>query len=115
MAIINWVQFNENFQYYDKEIIKEVIDIFIDEYDERINKLQKNIDEKDYANLAFNAHSFKGVIANYMASRAYESASRLEELAKNNSVDGINEIFTEVKSSTEELLKELKNYLRNSE
>ena len=83
MAVIDWDQFNENFQYYDKEIIKEVIDIFVDEYDNRIRDLQKNIEEKDFINLAFNAHSFKSVISNYMAPKAYELTRKLEELAKN--------------------------------
>lgn len=66
MAVIDWEQFNDNFQYYDKEIIKEVIDIFVSEYDSRISNLQKDIEEKDYTNLAFHAHSFKGVIGNYI-------------------------------------------------
>jgi HPt (histidine-containing phosphotransfer) domain-containing protein len=115
MAVIDWEQFNDNFQYYDKEIIKEVIDIFTDEYDIRISNLQKDIEEKNYANLSFHAHSFKSVIGNYMAPKAYELARKLEELAKDNSEDGINEIFADLKSTTKELLIELKDYLRNIE
>lgn len=115
MAIIDWDQFNENFQYYDKEIISEVINIFVDEYDNRISILQKNIDEKNYSNLAFNSHSFKSVIGNYMAPPAYELARKLEELAKNNSEEGISEIFIELKRTTKELLIELKDYLLNLE
>jgi len=115
MAIIDWDQFNENFQYYDKEIITEVIDIFVDEYEVRISNMQKNIEERDYTNLAFNAHSFKSVIGNYMAPKAYELTRKLEELAKTNSGEGIPEIFTEMKSTTKELLLELKEYLLNLE
>lgn len=113
MGIIDWDQFNENFQYYDKEIITEVINIFVGEYDVRICILQKNIDEKDYTNLAFNAHSFKSVIGNYMAPRAYELTRKLEELAKSNSGEGIHDVFNEMKSATKELLFELKDYLQN--
>ncbi|MCX6239376.1 MAG: Hpt domain-containing protein [Bacteroidia bacterium] len=115
MAIIDWDQFNENFQYYDKEIISEVIYIFVNEYNNRISGLQKNIDEKNYTSLAFNAHSFKSVIGNYMAPKAYELTRKLEELAKNNSEEEINEIFPELKSATRELLFELKNYLQDLE
>lgn len=115
MAVIDWVQFNENFQYYDKEIIKEVINLFIDEYDSRINTLKNNIEEKDFVNLAFNAHSLKGVIANYMAPKAYELTRKLEDLAKNNSETGIDEIFNELVTTTKEMLIELKNYLRISD
>jgi len=114
MAAIDWDQFNENFQYYDKEIIKEVIDIFIDEYDTRISNLKKNIEDKDYTNLAFNAHSLKSVIANYMAPKAYELTRRLEDLAKNKSDEGIDKNFTDLLNETNELLLELKNYLENS-
>jgi len=115
MAIIDWEQFNENFQYYDKAIIREVIDIFVDEYDDRISKMKKNIEEKDFTNLAFNAHSFKSVIGNYMAPRAYELTRRLEESAKNNPGEAIPEIFIDMCAATNELLVELKDYLQKSE
>ena len=115
MAAIDWVQFNENFQYYDKEIVKEVISIFIDEYDQRMANLKKNIEERDFTNLAFNAHSLKSVIANYMAPRAYELALTLEDLAKNNSDEGIDEIFTELMNETQELLLELRIYLESND
>ena len=115
MAVIDWDQFNENFQYYDKEIIKEVIDIFVDEYDNRISNLQKNIEDKDLNNLAFNAHSLKSVISNYMAPKAYELTRKLEELAKNKSEVEIPQIFAELKITTKELLFELKDYLQKAE
>ena len=115
MAAIDWEQFNDNFQYYDNDIVKEVIYIFINEYDSRISNLQKDIEKKDYENLSFHAHSFKSVIGNYMAPTAYEFARKLEESAKNNNEEEIIRIFPELKSSTEELLFELKNYLQNLE
>ena len=46
MAAIDWAQFNENFQYYDKEIVKEVINILIDEYDQRIGNLKRILKKK---------------------------------------------------------------------
>jgi len=114
MAAIDWAQFNENFQYYDKDVIKEVINIFIDEYDKRISDLKKNIEEKDFTSLAFNAHSFKSVIANYMAPKALELTRKLEELARNKSEEEIDNVFNELIAATRDLLAELKNYLQNS-
>ena len=115
MAVIDWIQFNDNFQYYDKTIILEVINIFFEEYDDRIANLQKNIDENDFAGLAFNAHSLKSVIANYMAPDAYECTRKLEELAKNKSGDGIKEVFSQLKSTTQELILELRDYVQKME
>jgi len=115
MAVIDWDQFNENFQYYDKSIIVEVIDLFFEEYEPRISSLQKNIDEKDFASLAFNAHSLKSVISNYMAPGALELTRKLEELGKSHSTEGLNEVFSELRSTTQELLLELKDYVQKLE
>jgi len=41
MATIDWEQFNENFQYYDQEIIREIIGDFFAETDERLTNLKK--------------------------------------------------------------------------
>ena len=114
MAQIDWKQFNENFQYYDKEIIKEVIDIFVEEYDERMSTLQKNIDEKDLVNLAFHAHSIKGVIANYKAPYVVELFQSLEDMAKKNQELQIPETYAKLKIITKELLDELVEYLKIS-
>jgi len=113
MAVIDWAQFNDNFQYYDKSIIIEVINLFFEEYEPRISTLQKNIDEKDFTSLAFNAHSLKSVISNYMAPSALEITRKLEELGKNQTTEGLNEVFSRLKSITLELLLELKDYVRN--
>ena len=112
MAVIDWEQFNENFQYYDKSIIIEVIDLFLEEYEPRIANLGKNIKEKDFASLAFNAHSLKSVISNYMAPSALEITRKLEELGKNQTSEGLDEVFTKLKSITQELLIELKDYVQ---
>ncbi len=112
MATINWDQFNENFQYYDKEIINEVIKDFLDEAQERLINLQKNISGQDYENLSFNAHSFKSVIGNFMAPEPYELCRMLEELAKQKSGENIPAVFAQFKPSIRELIAELEEYLK---
>ena len=112
MATIDWEQFNENFQYYDDETIQEVIENFFEESDERLAKLEKNIQELDFQNLSFNAHSLKSVIGNFMAPRPYELARKLEELGKQQSQDHIEEVFFELREFVRELISELKIYLK---
>ena len=111
MAIIDWEQFNENFQYYDKETVSEVIGNFIEELDERMITLAKNIAEGDMTSLSFNAHSLKSVIGNFMAPRPYELSRRIEELAKQGSVAEIPELYTELKELSYGLKGELAAYL----
>lgn len=81
--MVNKQNFYETYQFFDKSVIIEIIDIFISEYAERFEKLRKNIDERDFQNMRFNAHSLKGVIANFSAPvpleliRAYEKSAAL--------------------------------------
>jgi HPt (histidine-containing phosphotransfer) domain-containing protein len=106
--MIDRVKFNENFQYFDNEIIVEIIDIFISEYDERYRNLKKNIDEKDFTQLKFNAHSLKGVIANFMDPVTIEQSRSLDEMAKNKIEAGLKDLFNELEKSSFSLLQELK-------
>jgi len=81
--MVNKQNFYETYQFFDKSVIIEIIDIFISEYAERFEKLKKNIAERDFQNMRFNAHSLKGVVANFSAPvplemiRTYEKSAAL--------------------------------------
>ena len=49
-----------------------------------------------------------------MAPKAYNLTRKIEDLAKNKSMEGIDIIFTELMSETKELILELTNYIKNS-
>ena len=106
--LIDKEKFQENFKHFDKELIVEIIDMFIDEHDERMSLIKKNIDESDMDALRFNAHSFKGVIANFMAEIPKSHALSLEEKGKLNDTSGLNDIYDNFLSSTTELIDNLK-------
>ena len=112
MATIDWEQFNENFQYYDSETIREVIGNFFDEYEERLSTIEKNIADQDFIQLSFHAHSLKSVIGNFMAPVPYELCRKIEELAKQNSAIGISELFSELKKEILGLHADLAEYLQ---
>ncbi len=105
--MIDHQKFINNFKYFDKEIVCEIIELFIEEYPSRFSTLQQNINESDFESIQFNAHSLKGVISNFLAPDTKELARQLEEKGKKNNPDNISELFEELKSSTEKLLKEL--------
>ncbi|MEI6140170.1 MAG: Hpt domain-containing protein [Mariniphaga sp.] len=114
MAQIDWKQFNEFFQYYDKEIITLVINIYIEEYDERMSTLEKNILDKDLKNLKKNSHSFKGVVLNFQAPYVAKLLQSLEDMAEEKQEEHIPETFEELKKPSKELLNELVEYLKTS-
>lgn len=107
MGVINKVQFIDNFQYFDKEIVVEIIDIFLKEYPERMKSIADNIESCDYDNLKFNAHSMKGVIANFVAPKVEQSARELEIMANEKNLDGAKELFEEFKVSGSIMIDEL--------
>lgn len=113
MAFIDKTQFIENFQYFDKEIVFEIIEIFINEYPERINSISESVAALDFDNIKFNAHSIKGVIANFVAPDIEQQARELEMMGANKTSDGINDLFDNFKVSTAQLVDELKEIKEN--
>jgi hypothetical protein len=100
-------KFDENFQYFDKEIIIEIIDIFFSEFEERFEKLLKNVKDRDFVQLKFNAHSLKGVIANFMDPVTIELSRKLDEAAKFKQEAGLDELYQEMEAKSRSLYKEL--------
>lgn len=98
---------NQNFQYFDKETIIEIIDLFFSEHPERMEKMQKNIDELDFIQLKFNAHSLKGVVANFQDPVTMDLTRKLDEKAKSCELAGLQELFEELKSACNHLMDEL--------
>ena len=79
--MVNKQVFTDTYQYFDKSVIVEIIDIFIDECPERMTALEQNIKEANFDKLRFNAHSLKGVVANFSAPPAFEKVKELEKTA----------------------------------
>jgi HPt (histidine-containing phosphotransfer) domain-containing protein len=105
--MINRERFNENFQYFDKEIITEIIDIFLAEYDDRYSAIARDIREKDFVKLKFDAHSLKGVIANFMDPVTIDLARKLDEMAKFKEENGLHDLFGELEKASASLKEEL--------
>jgi len=106
--MIDKKQFLENFQYFDNEVVLEIINIFIDEYPERMATLRKNIDEEDFDQLKFNAHSLKGVVANFVAPEVQELARQLEIKGTHKDLTDVETLFNALKEKTGLVVEELK-------
>ncbi|MEI8005572.1 MAG: Hpt domain-containing protein [Bacteroidota bacterium] len=106
--MIDRQKLNQNFQYFDKETIIEIIDIFFEEYPDRMEKLRKNIEDLDFVQLKFNAHSLKGVIANFQDPECSELSRKLDEMAKNQEKNGLTGVFQDLVAASDKLMEELK-------
>lgn len=106
--MIDRKKLDENFQYFDKEVVIEIIDIFFSEFDERFEKLAKNVRERDFVQLKFNAHSLKGVVANFMDPVTIDLSRMLDEAAKNQTEAGLDQLYANLFESSKMLAGELK-------
>ena len=105
--IVDKEKFQENFRFFDKEIVLEIIIMFINEFPERMTAIKQNVDDLDMEKLRFNAHSLKGVVANFMADDTQEVAKRMELKGKENDTSGLPDLYQELYNSTSQLVDEL--------
>jgi HPt (histidine-containing phosphotransfer) domain-containing protein len=105
--MIDRATFASNYEIFDKEIVKEIIEIYIQEYPDRMVKLEKDIQENDLENLYKDAHSLKGVTANFFDKDTEELARQLEAKGRAGDSSGIADLFGELKEKSSQLVEEL--------
>ncbi len=108
MNVIDNQSFNDSFQYFDKEIVVEILDIFLNEYEERLSTIKRSIDELDFPKLKFHAHSMKGVVANFAAPSAQAAAKTLEDKGTGSIKDGLIGDYEKLEEITLKLVEEIK-------
>ncbi|MCF8302160.1 MAG: Hpt domain-containing protein [Bacteroidales bacterium] len=118
--MIDKEKFTNYYKAFDKEVVLEIINMFIEEYPERFEKLRRNIEDNDFENLQFNAHSLKGVIANFTYTEPHQLAKELEDITKEinqseektvpeESVKHIQSTYNKLEEATKQLLEDLRN------
>lgn len=112
---MNKQEFLDTYGYFEKEVLVEIIDIFLNEYQARIDKLYSAIETRSFNELRFDAHSLKGVVATFCDPVAKEKAYDLERsgasFMENNGEGFDSEVYTgkmdELKECVLNLAKEL--------
>ncbi len=79
--MVNKQVFLETYHYFDKSVIIEIIDIFLDEYQGKLEKLYNDVKARDFTGLRFTAHNLKGVVANFSAPSLLEMVKNFEKSA----------------------------------
>jgi HPt (histidine-containing phosphotransfer) domain-containing protein len=97
----------KSFEAYTPDIVGEIIDIFILEYPERIDNLEKSLANQDAELLRTTAHAYKGVLAHFSADSPWTLAKQLELKGKENDFSGTEEMLSQLKSDSEQMLDEL--------
>jgi HPt (histidine-containing phosphotransfer) domain-containing protein len=104
--MIDKEKFRDNFKYFDKGTIVQVIDMFLEEYLDRFAELQENINNLDFVAIDNNAHSFKSNVV-YMSAEMGELARILEHKGKDQDSGDLQPLFDQLKAGTILLVAEL--------
>lgn len=93
----------------DRKVLKEVIDIYRQEYPMQLEEIRQAVSKKDANALMRVAHTIKGAVSNFGAKSAFEAALALESIGKNgdlsNAADIASKLTAELKRLDEEFNK----------
>jgi signal transduction histidine kinase/CheY-like chemotaxis protein/HPt (histidine-containing phosphotransfer) domain-containing protein len=93
----------------DRELMREVIGLFLEDYPEKMAEIEKAISEEDAARLNRSAHAFKGSVANFGARNAFDLALRLEMMGRGGEFGGARAVFFTLAEEVERLRKALED------
>ena len=93
----------------DKELLLELLDIFVSDYQEKEKLMQTAVSGNDHEQIKSISHSLKGASGNISAKKLRETFVKLEELGKNNDTSGADELLSTMNQQFEELLVRIKS------
>ncbi len=101
-AVIDIEEFLERVQ-EDKELLFELLEIFTEDFGEKRELLSTAVAGKDYEQIRGIAHSIKGASGNISAKVLRTICVTLEDMGKNNNLDGIEDLLVNLDKSFEHL------------
>jgi two-component system sensor histidine kinase/response regulator len=94
----------------DTELLKELADLFLEEYPKLLGSLRAAIEEKSAKKIEMAAHKLKGSTSGFGAKVAVEKAFGMEKLGRQGDVEGAEKALRELEEAFEPLLGELEDW-----
>ena len=87
----------------DAELLQEIVEIFMETAGDQFASLEAAIAAGDVSLTAIQAHALKGGASNFCAGRFVAAALRLELHAKGGSLDGAEQMVTDMRTRLDEV------------
>ena len=87
----------------DTELLLELLDIFMEDYQKKYNQLKEFVPNKDFEQIRNISHSLKGAAGNISAKDFHHYFSAMEQYAVDNNFEGINEMMQNLQKSFPQL------------
>jgi len=108
--MINREKFKERYSEFDKDIVVDILDMFITNYDDWIKRLSTDMNENMPESLKKDTHAFKGIMGNIEAEcSAFGQIEAIEEMSQEllDAQQGDEEMpFEVIKSKYDEMAKQ---------
>jgi CheY-like chemotaxis protein/HPt (histidine-containing phosphotransfer) domain-containing protein len=96
----------------DYSLFKELVEIFVNDYPQMLNSLRKSLKADDAETFIRNAHSLKGMLRNFEAEAAADTAFDLEKKGKQGELDGTDQIIDRLADQIDEVAQNLKQLVK---
>ncbi|MBE7444664.1 MAG: Hpt domain-containing protein [Planctomycetia bacterium] len=97
----------------DDEFLKELAEIFIDDFPEQTSKIKEAIHSHDSSALEKAAHKLKGAVANFGNNVVFTAALNLEMMGRENRWDDVEETYGGLMREAERLAYELREFVKS--
>jgi len=91
----------------NRKLLKSLIRTFATDCPKMMSRIRKALDAHDTSKLADAAHAFKGAVGNFGPNAAFETAKEIEKTARQDTLDGLLELYAELEDDVASLLPEL--------
>lgn len=108
--------FQETYSDFGTEMCLSIIDIFFEEYSEKLTSIKRGIEESNFSSIIFHSHKLKGSCSAFFDIDSHHLAGQIESYAKANQIDGMMQKYEMLAEAVLRLvaeLNDLKNELKN--
>ncbi|MEJ2170897.1 MAG: response regulator [Desulfobacterales bacterium] len=96
----------------DQDLFKELVEIFLNDSPQLLSNLRDSLNSNDADTFKRTAHSLKGMLRNFQAESAAETAFELEQIGERGKLDGAGQIVDSLAGQLEEVSRKLKQLVK---
>jgi CheY-like chemotaxis protein len=96
----------------DHNLFKELVEIFVNDYPQMLASLRESLKTTNAKTFSRTAHSLKGMLRNFQAEVAADTAFDLEEKGKQGELDGTDQIIDRLTDQLDEVAQNLQQLVK---
>lgn len=96
----------------DVELLKEIVDLFLQDYPPLVAQIKDALQEGDYQLLEKSAHTLKGSVGNFGADSVVQAALNLENMGRNKQMGEVPQFLTNLEKEIKRLREELVDFIK---